>query len=86
MNEYIIGEYIKKLDVCDILDYAKKKNIIISECDAIILLSYAKKYYRDFINGNDTNILKEIKSKININTYKEVYKLYIENKMKYLNK
>ena len=86
MSEYIIGEYIKKLNVSDILDYAKTKNITISECDAIILLSYAKKYYKEFINGNDNDILKEIRNKININTYKEVYKLYIENKMKYLNK
>ena len=84
MNEYIIGEYIKKLNLNDILDYAKKNNINISENDAVILLSYAKKYYKEFINGNPSNILKEIKSKINPTTYKEVYKLYIENKMKYL--
>lgn len=84
MNEYIIGEYIKKLNLNDILDYAKKKNITISECDAIILLSYAKKYYKEFINNNPTDILNEIKNKINPTTYKEVYKLYIENKMKYL--
>ncbi len=84
MNEYIIGEYIKKLNLNDILDYAKKKNVTISECDAIILLSYAKKYYKEFINNNPTDILNEIKNKINPTTYKEVYKLYIENKMKYL--
>ena len=84
MNEYIIGEYIKKLNLNDILDYAKKKNVTISECDAIILLSYAKKYYKEFINNNPTDILNEIKNKINPNKYKEVYKLYIENKMKYL--
>ena len=84
MNEYIIGEYIKKLNLNDILDFAKKKNIAISECDAIILLSYAKKYYKEFINNNPTDILNEIKNKINPTTYKEVYKLYIENKMKYL--
>lgn len=84
MNEYIIGEYIKRLNLNDILDYAKKKNVTISECDAIILLSYAKKYYKEFINNNPTDILNEIKNKINPTTYKEVYKLYIENKMKYL--
>jgi len=84
MYEYLIGEYIKKMTINDILDYAKKNNITISENDAIILHSYAKKYYKDFINGNPDNILKEIKSKINPETYKQAYKLYIENKMKYL--
>ena len=49
-------------------------------------MSYAKRYYKVFLEGDPENILKEIKSKIDINTYKEVYKLYIENKIKYLNK
>ena len=83
MYEYIIGEYIKKLTIKDILLYAKKNNLTISENDAIILHSYAKKYYKEFINGDPSPILKEIKSKINEETYKQAYKLYIENKMKY---
>ena len=84
MYEYVIGEYIKKMNEEDILNYAKKNNINISECDAIILLSYAKKYYKEFLNGNPDNILKEIKKKINEDTYKLAYKMYIEAKIKYL--
>ena len=84
MYDYLIGEYIKKLSINDILNYAKKNGLTISENDAIILHSYAKKYYKEFIDGNPCEILKEIKSKINPITYKEAYKLYIENKMKYL--
>ena len=86
MYEYLVGEYIKKLTINDILNYAKKNNYTISECDAIILLSYAKKYYKEFINGQPDNIIQEIKKKINPETYKLAYKLYIEMKMKYLNK
>ena len=70
----------------DIFSYAKKNNLEISECDAIILLSYAKRYYKEFINSNPTLLLKEIKEKIKPETYKIAYKLYIEAKMKYLNK
>ena len=84
MHEYLIGEYIKKMSINDIMDYAKNNNIEISESDAIILHSYAKKYYKEFINGYPSDILKEIRKKINPLTYKRVYKLYIENKMKYL--
>ncbi len=86
MYNYLIGEYIQKLTIKDIIDYANKNNIKISDNDAIILKSYAKKYYKVFIEGDPENILKEIKSKINIDTYKELYKLYITNKIKYLNK
>ena len=84
MYEFLISEYIKKLTIDDILNYAKKENIKISEYDAIILLSYAKKYYKEFINDNPTALLKEIKEKINPETYKIAYKMYIEAKMKYL--
>ena len=84
MHEYIIGEYIKKISINDILDYIKKNKLNNNENEAIILHSYAKKYYKDFINGNPTFILKEIKEKISNEAYKDAYKLYIENKMKYL--
>lgn len=84
MNEYIIGEYIKKLNINDILNYAKKENITISENDATILYSYAKKYYKEFLGGNPNKILKEIRDKINPITYKELYKIYIKYKMKYI--
>ncbi len=86
MYDYLIGEYIKGLTVDDILNYAKKKNYTINRNDAIILHSYAKKYYKTFLNGDPSDILKEIKSKIHPDTYKEAYKLYIEYKIKYLNR
>ncbi len=86
MYDYLIMDYISKMNVEDILNYAKKKNIPLSENDAIILHSYAKKYYKIFLYQDPTNILKEIKDKINPLTYKELYKLYIEYKIKYLNK
>lgn len=84
MYEYIVGEYLKKLSVNDIMDYAKKNNYDISECDAIILHSYAKRYYKEFLSGNPDYLLKEIKAKISPETFKIAYKMYIEAKMKYL--
>ena len=82
--EYLINEYIKKLEVNDIKEFAKKKNITISDTDAVILYTYAKKYYQEFINGNPVNIIKELKDKLSPNTFKEAYKLYLEYKIKYL--
>ena len=84
MHNFLIGEYIKNLELKDILDYCQKEKIEISNNDAIILLSYAKKYYKEFINGNPDKIIKEIKEKINPDTFKEAYKRYIEAKIKYL--
>ena len=82
--EYLIKEYINKLTIDDIKNYANKKNISITEYDAIILYTYAKKNYQDFLKGNDEIIINELKEKLNPNTFKEAYKLYLEYKIKYL--
>ena len=74
--EYLIKEYIKS--------FASKKNIVITESDAIILYTYAKNYYPDILNGNDDKLIKELKNKLHPNTFKEAYKLYLEYKIKYL--
>ena len=84
MQEFIIGEYIKKMTVKDVLDYAQKRNILLDECDATILLIYAKKYYHEFISGNPKEIIKELKDKLSPDTFKGAYKLYLEAKIKYL--
>ena len=83
MKDYLIIEYIKKLSVEDIKNYAKIKNINISDSDSIILYTYIKNHYQELLN-NDSKIIKEIKDQINPNTFKEVYKLYLEYKIKYL--
>ena len=83
MKDYLISEYIKKLTIDDIKNYAKLKNIIITESDAIILYDYAKKYYQELINGDEI-IIKELKAKLSPNTFKEAYRLYLEYKIKYL--
>ena len=82
--KYIIEEYLKNFKIDDILTFAKKNNINISINDANTLYTYAKNNYQDFLNGNDSKLIKEIKEKIDPNTFKEAYKIYLEYKIKYL--
>ena len=84
MQEYLIKEYIKKLTVKDIKNYAKKKNIDISDSDALILFTYIKNHYEEAFSGNDLHLIKELKEKLSPNVFKESYKLYLEYKIKYL--
>ena len=84
MQEYLISEYIKKMNIQDIINFSKKKNIAITYSEAMILYTYAKKYYKEFLHDNPTNIIKELKDKLSPNTFKEAYKLYLEAKIKYL--
>ncbi len=83
--EYLIKEYIKKLTVDDIKNFANKKNINISNSEALILFTFAKEHYQEFIDGKDNLLIKELKNKLSSNTFKEAYKLYLEYKIKYLN-
>ena len=81
---YIISEYIKKITIDDIYTFANKNNIQINESDANTLYYYAKNHYNDFLSGDDYKLIKEIKNKIDPDTFKEAYKLYLEYKIKYL--
>ena len=84
MKDYLIIEYVKKLTIDDVKNFAKLKNIEITESEAIILYNYAKKYYQELINGDD-KIIKELKEKLSPNTFREAYRLYLQYKIKYLN-
>ena len=84
MQEYLIKEYLKKITIDDIKNFAIKKNIIISDSEALTLFNYAKNNYQEFLNGNDEKIIKELKEKLNPYIFKVAYKLYLEYKIKYL--
>ena len=81
---YIINKYIKNLTIDDIYSFANKNNIKLNSNDAHTLYYYAKNHYNDFLSGNDYKLIKEIKNKIDPNTFKEAYKIYLEYKIKYL--
>lgn len=82
--EYLIKEYIKKISIEDIKNFANKKNINITEKEAIILYTYAKNHYQDFLSGKEEQLINELKNNLSPNTFKEAYRLYLEYKIKYL--
>lgn len=85
MYEYLIGEYARKVSVNDIINFGLKNDITISLNDAEVLKHYLVNNYRELISDNPNNILKEIKKKIDSNTYDKAYQLYLIYRNKYLN-
>ena len=83
LYEIIIRDYINKLTEEDIIKYSKRKNIDISNDDAKILFVYAKNYWKEFYKGNPTELINELKEKIETKTFNELYKIYLEIKKKY---
>ncbi len=80
----LIKDYINKITVKDILEYAKKENISINEKEALIILNYGKENIDTLLYGDPENLFKKLKKEISPELSKEIYKLYIKAKIKYL--
>lgn len=82
MYEIIIRDYVNKLTEKQIIDFGKRKNIDISDHDAKILYLYAKNYWKVFYRGDPTDLIVELKEKLDSKTFNVLYKLYIDLKSK----
>jgi len=85
MYEYLIGQYVKKVSVMDIINFGIKNDIMVSMEDAKVLQHYLVNNYKELISDNPNSVLKEIKRKINPDTYEKSYKLYLIYRNQYLN-
>lgn len=83
MYKELIKKWIPNLTKENIIDYAKKINIPLSDSDANTLYQFIMKNYSEILEGNETSF-KELKQKINPNLYQQLLNLYEQNKAKYL--
>ena len=81
MNKLFIYEYINRLRRDDVLKFCSLKGINISDNEIDIIYDYIKHDYKRFFN-NPTEVLDEIKVKVNDNTFSEIMKLYNKYKNK----
>lgn len=77
----IIKKYINLLEPIHIKNYAKNKNITISNEEANIIHNFIKAYYNELLDNE--SILLKLKPLIREDLYNEVLKEYKENKVKY---
>ncbi len=75
MKEKIIKSYVKQLTKDDIIKFAKKNDIILTN-DELNLIYQAIKNDYDNILANPELALKNVKDKLNSNTYNKIYELY----------
>lgn len=79
MNKYIIMEYIRKLNRNDIINFANKQGITLSNDEVETIYYYIKHENRRILN-KDESILVEAKDKLNNNAYNYLEKLYYKYK------
>lgn len=82
MYEIIIRDYVNKLTEEDIMNFCNKKEIIVNDDEVKVLYLYAKNYWKEFYKGNPSEIILELKEKINENAFNKLYDLYIDIKKK----
>lgn len=85
MIQKIINDYIQKLTIKDINEYLIKQNINLDDKELAILYKHVKEDWYTFIYGNQNQILDDLKSNINPNSFYKLYNLYLEQMKKYKN-
>lgn len=86
MYEILIKNYIKKLTKEDILNFCYKENIKLNNEELDLAYVYIKKYWREFLKKDPSNIFNELKNKLSSSTYKKMIEIYEKYKVykKYL--
>jgi len=79
----LIGQYVNKLTIDNINDFALKNNINLNEKELNILLDVAKNHYQDLLNGNDEKIKEYLKSNLTNENHEKIINLYNQYKEKY---
>lgn len=79
----LIGQYVNKLTVDNINDFALKNNINLNEKELNTLLSVAKNHYQNLLNGNDEKVKEYLKINLTNENYEKILNLYNEYKEKY---
>lgn len=79
----LIKQYVNKMTINNINDFAVKNNINLCENELNLLLELAKNNYQDILTGNDEIVKKKLKNNLAEENYQKIIKLYTEYKEKY---
>lgn len=82
MYEVIIKEYLKRLSLKDINDFANKNNISLKDNEDKIIYDFIMKYWMEVYKGDSNKVFIKLKEKVSENTYNNIIKLYTEFKDK----
>ena len=80
MYDFLIKKYVERLKKEDIINYATKEGINLTDNETDIIYDYIKNDWRTFYYGNPRQKLDELKEKLSAEAYKKIEKLYIEAK------
>lgn len=82
MNQIILKKYISKLTKQNIKNYLNNQNVNINDNELNTIYYYIKNKSDYFLKGHHQEILNELKTKLEKNTYLKINELYNQYKNK----
>lgn len=78
----IIKKYVNKLNKEDIVEFAKKKNLLLDQNELNIIYTTIKNRYKDILDDG-IKVINEYKNKLKDNTYNKLIEVYKDAKNHY---
>lgn len=82
LYEVLIKEYLKRLSLKDINDFASKNNITLKNSEDKIIYDFIKNNWMEVYKGDANKAFNSLKKEISIDTYNAIINLYNEFKDK----
>lgn len=83
MIEKLIIQYIDRMTLNDVDDFARKNGIVLTTEELDLVYYHVKNNWRTIVYGNPKPILEDLKTKVDNLTYQKIEALYIDFKNKY---
>jgi len=84
MKEKLIQEYVNRMNINDVKDFASKNGIILNDEEINLIYNQIVNNWRTIAFGNPRGILDDLKAKINPESYQKIENLYVFFKNRYL--
>ena len=81
----LIVNYINKVDINTINDFAIKNNIFLNKKELDIIYDILKNRYEEVLYGDDSKVRKYLKENLSLDNYERIINLFDEYKEKYDN-
>ena len=84
MKERLISEYVNRMTLEDVNNFALKNGINLKDNEIKLIYDHIKSNWHTIVFGNPRGILDDLKEKLDSTSYQKVESLYIYFKNRYL--
>lgn len=85
MIEKLIQEYVDRMNIGDIENFAFKNGVVLNETEKNLIFKEIKENWHTIIYGNPRGILDRVKTQVEPLTYQKIENLYVQFREKFQN-